>query len=100
MDLSFDPAPRVGATTCTVALADAAGAPVTGATVEVEGNMNHAGMVPVFAEPREVAPGRYQAPFEFTMGGDRFAIVRAELADGSSMEQIVEVPGVAPAAKQ
>lgn len=95
VELAFDPAPRVGDTTCTVRLTDPAGAPLRGARIEVEGNMNHAGMVPVFADPAETEPGRYEAPFEFTMGGDWFVIVRAELQDGRSLEQILDLPGVA-----
>lgn len=95
VDLHFDPAPRVGRTTCTVRLSDEGGAPLTGATVGIEGNMNHAGMVPAFGAAVEAAPGLYQAPLEFTMGGDWFVIVRAELADGRAVEQVLDVPGVA-----
>ena len=95
VELSFDPAPAVGDTTCTIRLGDASGAPVTGAALEVEGNMNHAGMVPVFGTAVEDAPGTYRAPLEFTMGGDWFVIVRAELADGRALEEILDVPGVA-----
>jgi hypothetical protein len=75
-------------------LHDANGLPISGAQVELEGNMNHAGMVPVFAEASEVAPGRYRAGMEFTMGGDWFILVRADLPDGRSMERKVDVPGV------
>ena len=42
----------------------------------------------------ETAPGRYQADLEFTMGGDWFILVRAELLDGRSMERKIDVPGV------
>ena len=94
VDLAFEPPPAVGGTTCVVTLRDASGAPLAGADVRVEGNMNHAGMVPVFAEPRETEPGRYAGDFEFTMGGDWFVIVSAELADGSRVERTVDVPAV------
>jgi hypothetical protein len=97
VELSFSPELRVGETTCAVQLSDASGTPLRGAMVEVEGNMNHAGMVPVFGTAEETAPGRYEAPLEFTMGGDWFVIVHAELADGSVRERIVDVLGVAPA---
>lgn len=92
--LSFAPAPHVGDTVCTVHLNDLAGAAHTGATLELEGNMNHAGMVPVFADAVEAAPGVYEAPFEFTMGGDWFVIVRGVLADGREFESVQDVPGV------
>ena len=95
VDLFVEPSPpRIGPVTVTVALRDAGGQPITGASVDLEGNMNHAGMVPVFADAVEVAPGRYQADLEFTMGGDWFILVRADLPDGRSMERQIDVPGV------
>jgi len=87
--------PRVGPATVEVRLADAAGAPVRGATVGVEGNMNHAGMVPSIATTREVAPGCYEGALEFTMGGDWFLLIDVRLADGAHFEEKVDVPGVA-----
>ena len=93
LEISPDP-PQLGAATIVVDLSDRADQPITGATVELEGNMNHAGMVPVLSEAQEVAPGRYQADFEFTMGGDWYILVRAQLPDGRSMERQVDVPGV------
>lgn len=94
VDVTFEPMARVGATTCSVRLVDPSGAPVAGADVAVEGNMNHAGMVPVFVDPTEHEPGVYTAPFEFTMGGDWFMVVSAELADGRTLEETIEVRGV------
>lgn len=93
--LEIEPSPpQLGLASIMVALHDANGLPISGAQVELEGNMNHAGMVPVFAEASEVAPGRYRAGMEFTMGGDWFILVRADLPDGRSMERKVDVPGV------
>ena len=97
VEVTFASRPCVGTSTCTVRLTDAAGAPLSGALVEIEGNMNHAGMVPVFGTAEESAPGSYRAPLEFTMGGDWFLIVSGELADGRSIESIVDVPAVAVA---
>lgn len=94
VELAFEPAPHVGPTTCTVRLVDEAGAPLAGARLQLEGNMNHAGMVPVFGDAREVAPGVYEAPLEFTMGGDWFVVVRGTLADGRELERIHDLPGV------
>jgi hypothetical protein len=93
LTLEPDP-PRIGPVLVTVALGDADGLPIAGARVELEGNMSHAGMVPVLAGAREVAPGRYQADLEFTMGGDWFILVRADLPDGRSLERKVDVLGV------
>jgi len=93
--LSIEPQPpQIGEATITVALSDAAGQPIGGANVALEGNMTHAGMVPVFTTASEVTPGEYRAELEFTMGGDWFILVRADLPDGRSMERKVEVPGV------
>ena len=95
VELAIEPEPpQLGPATVTVTLTDSGGAPITGAGVELEGNMSHAGMVPVFGQAPEVAPGRYQAQLEFTMAGDWFILVRAELPDGRSMERVIEVPGV------
>lgn len=95
VDLVISPEPpQLGPAAITVTLQDAEGEPISGARVELEGNMNHAGMVPVFADAVEVTPGRYQASLEFTMGGDWFILVRADLPDGRSMERKIDVPGV------
>jgi hypothetical protein len=86
--------PRLGLTTVTISLYNAKQEPISGAAVEIEGNMSHAGMVPVFATASEVAPGRYQAELDFTMGGDWFLLVRTDLPDGRSLERKIDVPGV------
>lgn len=60
------------------------GEPLSGATVTVTGDMTHAGMVPVVAAARELAPGLYRADtFAFTMAGDWFITADATLPDGS-----------------
>lgn len=86
--------PRVGPATVVVTLTDAGGGPVRGASVQVEGNMNHAGMKPEFGDGRESKPGRYEAPLEFTMGGDWFLLVDVHLDDGRTLREQVDVPAV------
>jgi len=86
--------PVVGVAQLELAVRDAAGASVTGATVRIEGNMNHAGMTPSFAEAREIEPGRYQADLDFTMAGDWFLLVDVTLADGRTARRKVDVPSV------
>ena len=69
---------------------------VSGATVEVTGDMTHAGMVPVVATATESAPGLYRAnDFEFTMAGDWVLTAEVTLPDGSKeiAEASVTVPG-------
>jgi hypothetical protein len=95
VDLTIDPdPPRLGLTTLTVTLHDMEGGPIVGAEMSLEGNMNHAGMVPVLAKAIEISPGRYEAPLEFSMGGDWFVLVQALLSDGRILEQKIDVPGV------
>jgi hypothetical protein len=86
--------PKVGPATITVSLADAAGKPIAGARVKLEGNMSHPGMNPVFGAAREIGDGRYQASIEFTMGGDWVMLVRVDLPDGQKFEREFEVKGV------
>jgi hypothetical protein len=95
LDVTVNPnPPAVGEAMVTLALSDANGQPITGAQVELEGNMVHAGMAPTFSKPAEVAPGRYEAPLEFNMAGDWFILVKATLPDGRKLEHQVDVPGV------
>lgn len=69
---------------------------VSGASVEVTGDMTHAGMVPVIAQASESEPGLYRADdFEFTMAGDWIITAEVELPDGSKemVETSLTVPG-------
>src|SRR5262249_30461445 len=86
--------PTVGKSTVVIQLADVDGKPVTGATLKLEANMTHAGMQPVFADVRPTDTGRYEANFEFTMGGDWFLLVTGTLADSRKFQRKVDVPGV------
>jgi hypothetical protein len=86
--------PKVGPATITVSLADAAGKPIAGARVKLEGNMSHPCMFPVFGDAREIGQGRDQAAIEFTMGGDWIVSVRGALPDGQKLEREFEVKGV------
>jgi hypothetical protein len=86
--------PRLGPGVITLVVADAEGKAVTGAHVSVEGDMTHAGMGPIIAEAKEVGAGRYQAPFEFSMGGDWVIVVHVTLPSGQAVERQFEVRGV------
>lgn len=66
------------------------GEPVTGATIEVEGNMNHAGMEPVLVGAEEVEPGQYRATVNWTMGGGWFLTARTTLPDGTQIEKVID----------
>ena len=86
--------PSVGPSTVTLRLKDAAGRPLSGARVSLEGNMTHPGMRPVFSEARESAAGLYWSDFEFTMGGDWVVTVHVTLPDGRKVERLIDVKGV------
>ncbi|NOK62627.1 MAG: hypothetical protein GFH27_549333n115 [Chloroflexi bacterium AL-W] len=95
VDLMINPdPPAMGVSVVTIILEDLSNVPIEGATVELEGNMNHAGMAPVFSEASETAPGRYEADLDFTMGGDWFMIVRAQLSDGRTLERQIDIGSV------
>lgn len=81
LDVSPAP-PRMGEATLGFGLSDEQRRPIAGARVRIEGTMSHAGMKPEFADATEVAPGRYEARLEFTMGGDWILLVDATTADG------------------
>jgi hypothetical protein len=86
--------PKVGDAVLTVRLAGKDAKPVPGAVVKLEGNMNHAGMKPEFADAKETEPGQYEGKLQFTMGGDWFVLVNATLADGRKLKHKVDVPAV------
>lgn len=79
-----------------VTVTEASGQAVTDAAVALEGNMNHAGMVPVFSGPvRDDADGTvdgvYRLPFEFTMLGDWIVGVTVTQADGTDAKTHIDV---------
>lgn len=72
------------------------GEPVEDATVEVRGDMTHAGMAPVLAEATAVEPGIYVTRgFEFTMAGDWIVTAQVVFADGETLSRVLtlNVPG-------
>ena len=89
--------PRVGQVTITLTMMDASGTPVAGARITLEGNMAHAGMAPLFADAREIGPGRYESVMEFSMAGDWFVLVHVTLPDSRKLERQFEIKGVASA---
>lgn len=68
---------------------------VSGATVEVTGDMTHAGMMPVQATAAEAGEGMYRADdFAFTMAGDWVLTADVTTPDGRTIrtEMAVTVP--------
>jgi hypothetical protein len=92
---SIAPQPvRTGEETVSIRLADQSGHPISRARIQVEGDMDHPGMAPVFSDAEETAPGSYQAPLTFTMGGDWAVLFHIVLPDGRRIERQWNVKGV------
>ena len=85
---------RVGEAAVTIEIADAAALPVSRATVQVEADMAHPGMAPVFGDAEEIHPGKYRARIDFNMGGDWLLLVHIKLSDGRRIERQMDVRGV------
>jgi hypothetical protein len=87
---------RVGGSTVTLTgVTDGLGEPLAGVHIQIEGDMAHPGMAPVFAEARETAPGVYVAQINFNMPGDWVLLEHIRLANGRKIERQVDVRGVA-----
>jgi uncharacterized lipoprotein YajG len=85
----------VGPAQVDVQLNDKQGQPISGADVQLRGDMTHAGMQPVLIAMEDVGSGQYRAPdFRFTMAGDWILTVEATLPDGSRAQRMFEVRGV------
>lgn len=92
---SIAPQPvHTGTETISFQLTNQAMQPIRGAHVQVEGDMNHPGMAPVFADAIETAPGGYQAQLNFSMGGDWVVLFHITLSDGRKVERQMDVKGV------
>lgn len=98
LDVAFSPTPpTVGPTRLIITLEDSTGAGVEGAVVAVEGNMTHAGMVPVFDTARAREDGVYAVDeFIFTMAGDWVVTLNATLPDGRRVQARKETNVVGP----
>ena len=81
LEINPDP-PGVGPAHLTLFVTSADGTPIDGARLSIKGDMTHAGMQPILAETEGGEEGRYEAPFEWTMGGDWIVTVTAALPDG------------------
>ncbi len=77
--------PVVGPVHLTISLTDAAGRPVEGADLMIEGAMAHACMQPRRAKARAASTGGYEAPFVWTMPGEWQLAVAATLPDGQEV---------------
>ena len=91
LEMSPDP-PVVGESELAITLTDGDGTAITDKQLEIVGDMNHAGMVPVVRDVETAdEDGVYRVPFEWTMGGDWFVTVAVFLDDGSVVEKTVDM---------
>lgn len=86
--------PRTGPVGIALHLTDASARPVSGAHIDLEGDMTHAGMAPVFSHAVELQPGRYRSQLELTMPGDWVVLLHVKLASGEQVEKHFEIRGV------
>lgn len=89
--------PIAGPVTITLRVIDASGQAVTGVRITLEGNMSHAGMVPVFADAAEIQPGHYRATLVLSMAGDWLFSAHLTLPDSRKLVRQFEIRGVAAA---
>lgn len=88
VDMAVEPEqPAIGPATLIFTLTDESGQPINNAALKVEGNMTHAGMTPVFGETTAGENGRYEIPFEWTMGGDWFVTANITLPNGQEISR-------------
>lgn len=85
---------EAGPVTLNLKVQDAASRPVTGARIELEGDMSHPGMAPVFGEATESAEGYYSGRLDLPMGGDWVILMHVTLANGRKIERQIDVKGV------
>ena len=86
--------PRIGPAIVSIKVSDPLQKPVSHATIMVEADMSHPGMSPIFAEAKEITPGSYRAPIDFSMGGDWVVLLHIKLPDGRRIERQTDVRGV------
>ena len=83
--------PRAGATTINLKLTQQNGQPVSGARIELEGNMSHAGMSPITGEAKEIESGKYSGTLQLEMAGDWIVVVHITLSDGQEVQRQIEI---------
>jgi hypothetical protein len=87
--------PRLGPATIALTITDtAARQALSAARVQLEADMAHPGMSPVFSDATEIGPGRYQGRIDFSMAGDWVLLVHVTLANGQGLERQFDVKGV------
>jgi hypothetical protein len=88
IDVNFaSEALAVGEDTILVTITDKDGNAINDATVNIRGDMSHAGMIPVLVDIEAGADGVYSAPYDWSMAGDWEVGVTVTLPDGTTAAQ-------------
>lgn len=94
---STEPAPAlVGDGMVTVTLTSPDGTPITDASVNLTGDMTHAGMMPISAEGKHVGGGQYQIPLRWTMAGAWQVTITVTRPDGTQVKRTFDQEVVMP----
>ncbi len=100
LDVSVDGL-LVGPAQISVSVRDKNGAPVENpGALALRGDMDHAGMAPVFAEASEATDGVFTLPFEWTMAGAWILEAKLTLDSGEGLKQSFRYEIHAPAGDQ
>lgn len=96
MHLTISPQPPVvGPAHLDLTLASPDGTPLSGAKLQVRGQMTMAGMAPVLADLTDEGNGHYQTGrFHFTMVGDWVLTITGNLSDGTVIRKTFAIAGV------
>jgi len=87
--------PTVGSAKVDLTITSPNGKPITGAKLQVRGEMSMAGMQPVLANLTDQGNGHYQVSgFPFAMAGDWILTVTGNLPDGTAIKKTFTVSGV------
>ena len=86
--------PRVGKNDFIITLTGSGGQHIAGARVQIEGDMSHVGMSPIFGETREVAAGVYRGTLDLNMRGDWTVLVHVILMGGQTFDREIKFQNV------
>jgi hypothetical protein len=77
-------------------LINAAHAPLSGASLQLEGHMAHPGMAPVIAQATDAGRGLYRAKIALPMEGDWLLLATGSLPDGQRLNRRIGAVKVRP----
>ena len=83
--------PNTGPTLLMIKVTGEQGSDIGDFTIDVRGDMSHAGMTPVIVTEAKGELGTYAVPFEWTMAGDWILTITAKLPDGRNLIRTLPV---------